>query len=223
MILESARFLLTMRVTLSRLLLSAVLHACSLSFPSVALAHAGGVDLCGCHTDSSSGVHHCHPQRAKQSCEPRITFTSERPPKAGDEGVLSGPFVSIIDGDSFKVKVQGAVMEVRLQGIDTPEHDQPFGNEARGILESIIDGEHLVLVFDDVDRYGRIVASVWVANLDVNREMIRRGAAWFDSHYARDPSLYDDEQDAREAKRGLWALPLEHRIEPWVWRRQRAK
>jgi endonuclease YncB( thermonuclease family) len=58
--------------------------------------------------------------------------------------------------------------------------------------------------------------------VDVNREMIRRGAAWFDSQYARDQSLYDDELDARDAKRGLWALPLTSRVEPWVWRRRKA-
>lgn len=186
-------------------------------------AHPGNVDPCGCHTDSINGERHCHPDRAKRACEARVTFTPERPPKAGDEGVLSGPFVSIIDGDSFKVRVQGAVMEVRLQGIDAPEHDQPYGDEARKVLKSIIADKQLVLVFDDVDRYGRIVAGVWVGSLDVNREMIRRGAAWFDSHYARDESLYEDEQRARDARRGVWALPLEQRVEPWIWRRRRAK
>ena len=132
--------------------------------------------------------------------------------------MLFGPFVSIVDGDSFKVKVQGVVMDVRLQGIDAPEMEQPFGRDAKGILERLIRDQQLVLVFDDVDRYGRIVARVWVGNVDINREVIRSGAAWFDAEYARDDELYEAERKARNARLGLWALPLENRIEPWVWR-----
>ena len=183
-------------------------------------AHPGGVDECGCHSNSRTSNHHCHPQRAKASCDARVTFTAERPPKAGDEGVLFGPLVSIVDGDSFKVKVQGAVMDVRLQGIDAPEMDQPFGKDARAILEKLIGDEQIVLVFDDVDHYGRIVARAWVADVDINLEMIRRGAAWFDSEYARDDELYNAELKARAAKRGLWSLATQSTIEPWVWRRR---
>lgn len=185
-----------------------------------ATAHPGSVDECGCHSRSQTGERHCHEERAKASCDERVRFSAQRPPKAGDEGVLFGPFVSVIDGDTFKVKVQGAVMDVRLQGIDAPEIDQPFGKDARGILERLIRDQQVVLVFDDVDHYGRIVARAWVRNVDINLEMIRRGAAWFDSGYARDDELYSAEQKARDAKQGLWSLSLEQRIEPWMWRRK---
>ena len=34
----------------------------------------------------------------------------------------------------------------------------------------------------------------------------------------------EEEQQARDAKRGLWVLPLKDRVEPWVWReRKRAR
>lgn len=203
-----------------RYLAAAVLCASICSLAQWASAHPGGVDECGCHSSSDTGERHCHEERAKGSCDERVTFSAQRPPKAGDEGVLFGPFVSIIDGDSFKVKVQGAVMDVRLQGIDAPEIDQPFGKQARGILERLIRDQQVVLVFDDVDHYGRIVARAWVRNVDINLEMIRRGAAWFDSEYARDDELYSAEQKARAAKQGLWSLPLKERIEPWMWRRK---
>jgi endonuclease YncB( thermonuclease family) len=202
-----------------RYLVAALLCISMCSSPEWATAHPGGVDECGCHRNTKTHKHHCHPKRAKTSCDARVTFTVERPPKAGDEGVLFGPYVSVVDGDSFKVKVQGAVMDVRLQGIDAPEIDQPFGKTARGILEQLIRGRQIVLVFDDVDHYGRIVARAWVGDVDVSFEMIRRGAAWFDSEYARDDELYNEELKARTAKHGLWSLATQDRIEPWVWRR----
>ena len=127
----------------------------------------------------------------------------------------------MVDGDTFKAKVQGAVMDFRLQAADAPEHDQPYGAEATSELAKLVRGRKLVFVFDDVDRYGRIVARVWVGNVDVNREMITRGAAWFDSDYASDDELYHAEQQARDAKRGLWSLPQHKRIEPWMWRKRK--
>jgi endonuclease YncB( thermonuclease family) len=54
----------------------------------------------------------------------------------------------------------------------------------------------------------------------VNAELVKRGAAWFYSEFAYSAALYDVEQEARTAKRGLWALPLKDRIEPWVWRKR---
>ena len=70
----------------------------------------------------------------------------------------------------------------------------------------------------DTDRYGRTVAHVWNGETSLNLELVKRGAAWFYSQYARSAALYDVEQEARKAKRGLWALPPAERIEPWVWR-----
>ncbi len=44
--------------------------------------------------------------------------------------------------------------------------------------------------------------------------------AWFDSASAPDNLLVSNEDEAREAKRGLWALPLEERVPPWEWRKE---
>ena len=53
--------------------------------------------------------------------------------------------------------------------------------------------------------------------------MVKRGAAWFYPEFARSEALYDVEQQARDAQRGLWALPLQDRIEPWEWRKRAAR
>ena len=158
----------------------------------------------------------CHARRPSGKNPPSVR---ERPPKAGDEGVFYGPFVSVVDGDTFKAKVQGVVMTFRLQGIDAPERDQPYGSTATALLDQLLRKQNLVLVFSDVDRYGRIVAEVWVGNLSVNAEMVRRGAAWFEAEYSDDHQLYLVESAARDRKQGLWALPAADRLEPWRWRK----
>jgi endonuclease YncB( thermonuclease family) len=153
---------------------------------------------------------------AGQSRAPR--FDSAHPPQAGDEGVFYGPLVRIKDGDSLVAKVQGVAMEIRLAEIDSPELDQPYGRDAKQALVSLASGRQLVIMPLDTDRYGRTVAHVWNGDTHLNAEMVKRGAAWFYSEYARSAMLYEVEQEARTAKRGLWALPLNERIEPWRWR-----
>jgi endonuclease YncB( thermonuclease family) len=196
-------------------LLVALLLCCP---PGFAIAHPGGVDEAGCHRDSRTEERHCHAERAKHA-KKKPVYDSDHPPKAGDEGAFYGPFVSITDGDTFYAKVQGVIMKFRLQGVDAPEHDQPYGAASTALLRQITRGQNLVLVFDDVDAYGRIVVQAWVGDLNVNAEMVRRGAAWFESQYPNDDEFFWIEEDARQRKVGLWALPLADRIEPWRWRK----
>jgi len=149
-----------------------------------------------------------------------LSAAAANPPRAGDEGVFFGPLVRVKDGDSLVAKVQGVAMEFRLADIDAPELEQPYGRAAKQELASLVSGQQLVLVPLDTDRYGRTVAQIWIGKTHVNAELVKRGAAWFYSEFARSPALYEVEQEARDAKRGLWALPLKERVEPWVWRRK---
>jgi endonuclease YncB( thermonuclease family) len=168
------------------------------------------VDEEGCHLDSRTHEHHCHNKDA---------FDSSKPARAGDEGVLFGPLVSIKDGDTFVAKIQGYAMDFRLAGVDAPELDQPYGVNARKELIALIGHQQCVVVPIDTDRYGRTIAHLWIGRTYVNGEMVKRGAAWFYTEFAADDSLYEVENKARDGKRGLWALPIKQRVEPWEWRR----
>ncbi len=192
------------------------LVALALACNGQAFAHSGAVDDKGCHVDANTDQRHCHAGRARKTVP-----DGQHPPQAGDEGVFFGPFVSLSDGDTFSAKIQGVVMEFRLSDIDAPEYDQPYGQRSREELRSLISGRQLVIVFRDVDRYGRVVADVWDGKLNINTEMTRRGAAWFYARYARNEALFDVEEQARNAGRGLWALPVADRVEPWIWRERK--
>ena len=206
-------------LTLPSLLLTACLAMTSLSMASLAQAHSGAVDAKGCHQDAVQHKRHCHPERKRTTAAPQ--FSTARPPRPGDEGVFFGPLLRVTDGDTLRVKVQGVAMDFRLAQIDAPEKDQPYGSEAREQLLKLVRGQQVVLVPADTDRYGRTIADVWVGNRNVNRELVLSGSAWFYDEFAHDATLYDIEQQARTAKRGLWALPPSQRMEPWRWRREK--
>ena len=107
----------------------------------------------------------------------------------------------MFDGDSFIIaSTAGRTIEVRLAGIDAPEKNQPYADQARSALRGLILDRKLRLAVLDVDRYGRKVARAYreADGLDVNAELIRRGQVWVYRRRAYDASLYDLEREARD-------------------------
>lgn len=125
--------------------------------------------------------------------------------------------VGISDGDTLTCLT--AEKRHRLAEIDTPESRQPYGNRARQALSDMAFQRDVRLNVYETDRYGRTVARVYAGQVDVNAQMVSQGAAWVYRQYNRDKSLLKLEAGARQAKRGLWALPEAQRVAPWEWRR----
>ena len=135
---------------------------------------------------------------------------------------FSGEVVAIADGDTITVLTPERVqMKVRLAEIDTPERSQPYGTRARQIVSELVFRKQVEVRVQDIDRYGRFVGRVYVDDLDVCAEMVRRGAAWVYDRYVEDLPLYDLQTEAREANRGIWSLPESEQVPPWQWRSDR--
>jgi endonuclease YncB( thermonuclease family) len=105
--------------------------------------------------------------------------------------------------------------------VDAPEKAQPFGTTSRTCLGNLAYGCTVWVNVRDTDRYGRTVADVRLGpSLDsrhLNAEQVKRGMAWWYRKYApRDTTLQRLEQEARTAKRGLWAEAKP--TPPWEWR-----
>nr|WP_298165291.1 thermonuclease family protein [uncultured Pseudomonas sp.] len=128
--------------------------------------------------------------------------------------------VGISDGDTLTcLTAERNQLKVRLAEIDTPEKAQPYGQKAKQALSDLAFKKTITLQVQDRDRYGRTVARVSVAGQDVNREMVRLGAAWVYRQYNHDKSLLQVESAAKSARRGLWALPEADIVPPWEWRK----
>ena len=129
--------------------------------------------------------------------------------------------VDVLDGDSLVIKSGRHETEVRLYGIDAPEHLQPWSAEAREALKKLVAGRALRIETVEHDRYERIVARVYRDSdgLYVNAEMVGGGHAWVYRQYAGDRDLLARERRARAQRAGLWKLPAGQRQPPWEWRR----
>jgi endonuclease YncB( thermonuclease family) len=133
---------------------------------------------------------------------------------------VTGTVTAVYDGDSLTITTaEKQRVKVRLSDIDTPERKQPYGAEARQALQALALNQIADVTVETIDRYGRTVGRVVVNGVDVNAELVRQGAAWVYRKYSHDAALLRIEQEARDAQRGLWALPESERIPPWKWRK----
>ena len=149
--------------------------------------------------------------------------------------LLAGTVVYVVDGDTIHVRVGDRIEKVRYIGVNAPEvphpRDQPEvrgghqrrrlrylpdtapgGEAARHINLELVAGRSVRLELDrgPRDDYGRLLAYVWVGDVMVNAELVRRG-------YAEVMSIPPDftyralflrlQDEARAARRGLWGSP----------------
>jgi len=137
---------------------------------------------------------------------------------------LTGRVTRVVDGDTLVVLSEGqAQHKIRLAGIDAPERAQPYGHKSTEHLSGLVAGRFVVVDWQKRDRYGRIVGKVVLAGEDVCLEQVEAGLAWHYKRYAGEQSPEDRqayakaEEEAREARRWLWAEPKP--LPPWEWRR----
>lgn len=151
--------------------------------------------------------------------------------------LLAGQFkvTKVYDGDTIMAEGHDIVIYVMLAGIDAPEvasrrsqPHQPYGQEARRYLESLILNEII-----DIKGYGigaypynHLIGEVYLKDKNVNIEMLKKGLAevWLE----RPPGGLDivpyleAERKAREAGLGMWSLGSKY-MSPRDWRKIHAQ
>lgn len=133
---------------------------------------------------------------------------------------VSGRVVAITDGDTVRILLQPSQqVVVRLVEIDAPEDGQPWSARSKQALSALVFGREVRLRTSGNDQYGRLLARIYVGDVDVNAEMVRQGHAWAYRDYLTDTTLLTIEESARTAKRGLWNLSASETVPPWTWRR----
>src|SRR5256885_12008821 len=127
---------------------------------------------------------------------------------------LQGTVVRIVDGDTIHVRIGARVEKVRYIGVNTPEvhhprkGEEPGGREAAEVNRRLVEGKTVRLELDvqERDRYGRLLAYVWVGDVMVNAELVRLGYAQVMTvpPNVRYQQLFLKlQREAREAGRGL--------------------
>lgn len=84
---------------------------------------------------------------------------------------------NVVDGDTIDVSGVG---RIRLVGIDTPERGEEGYQNATDFVKQKCLGKTVYLDIDDAenkDKYGRILAIVYVDGINLNKELLKRGYA----------------------------------------------
>ncbi|MCY7962712.1 thermonuclease family protein [Bacillus inaquosorum] len=123
-----------------------------------------------------------------------------------------------VDGDTIKVIYNGKKDTVRYLLVDTPETKkpnscvQPYGEDASKRNKELVNSGELQLEFDKGDRrdkYGRLLAYVYVDGKSVQETLLKEGLARVAYVYEPNTKYIDqfrlDEQEAKSEKRSIWS------------------
>jgi len=92
---------------------------------------------------------------------------------------IRGHVVRILDGDTIEVlQANNELTRIRLNGIDAPEKAQPFGQRSRQALTAMIAGKAVHIAGNNLDRYDRLLGTVWYDLTDINAVQVINGMAW---------------------------------------------
>jgi micrococcal nuclease len=113
--------------------------------------------------------------------------------------------IAVLDGDSIEAEVEGNSEEIRLLGINTPERDECWSQEARQATRDLTETGSLTLVSAGRDRFGRLLGYVGADGLFVNASLVATGhATAITNDHAYLDEFRDAEQAAFELGLGLW-------------------
>lgn len=125
--------------------------------------------------------------------------------------------ISVVDGDTIKIKYEGKEEKVRLIGIDTPESVHPdktkntvYGKKASDYTKNLLENKKVKLEFDvqKNDKYGRLLSYVYLENGEMlNKKLLQEGYAKI-ATYPPNVRYVEEfkqiQEKARKDKVGFW-------------------
>ena len=141
------------------------------------------------------------------------TVTEQR-----DINTFDAEVVSVTDGDTIKVRINGQVEAVRFLLVDTPETkhprlgEQPFGQEAKAFTKQMLEGKTVQLEKDvsDRDKYNRLLYYLYVDGKSVQEELLRNGLARVAYVYVPNTKYvdryYEIQKEAQKKGVGIWSI-----------------
>jgi micrococcal nuclease len=127
-----------------------------------------------------------------------------------------GRVARVADGDTVTVITPNQTkLRIRLWGIDAPETlkgtkfpGQPYGKDAEAYLKQLVEAKRVSVEIYGVDRYQRLLATIFVDGKDINLTMLEAGLAEvYRGPESGNPykAQYQAAEDAsRSARKGMW-------------------
>jgi len=115
----------------------------------------------------------------------------------------------VVDGDTIELS-NG--QHLRYVGVNAPDANNLFYEEATEFNKNLVEGKKIKLEYDKYknDKFGRILAYVFVDDKNVNVELTRNGLAEVKIYQKRAKLIYQDElleaqEQAKKEKLGIWS------------------
>ncbi|MBD8007465.1 thermonuclease family protein [Bacillus norwichensis] len=176
--------------------------------------------LTACSDVDSAPVNQAQKKDEVQQVEQEPTSETDQATKtSGTVDHIPVTLVKTIDGDTIKVRYDGKEQNVRYLLIDTPETNHPrlgkqlFGEEAKERNKQLVENGDLTLEFDigeRIDKYGRLLAYVYVDGKSVQETLLEEGLARVAYVYppnTRHLTPYEEAQEKAKAKEiGIWSI-----------------
>ncbi len=135
---------------------------------------------------------------------------------AAPPDLIHATVISVVDGDTIWVELNGEREKIRYIGIDAPETNHPtkgvqeYGAEAKAANRSLVGGKTVRLEFDVErrDKYGRLLAYVYLEDgTFVNAWLVEHGFAQIMTvppNVKHQDLFLNLQRESRTARRGLW-------------------
>jgi len=142
-----------------------------------------------------------------------IAAAEATPTSATGAFTYRGTVTRVVDGDTLDVRLTGGKTErIRLIGIDTPERGVCFTSQATARARQLAMSKRVVLrgdaTQDTRDRYGRLLAYVWVpGGKDLGYHLVAGGFAKvyvYRNAFARLSAYRNAEAAAKRSATGQW-------------------
>ncbi len=124
----------------------------------------------------------------------------------------------VVDGDTLDLIINNKEERVRLLLVDTPETKhpskpvQPFGPEASQFAKDTLEGKEVTIELDisERDKYGRLLAYVWIDGKMFNEMLLEQGLARVAYVYAPNTKyvdqFYEIQKQAQKQGIGIWSI-----------------
>ncbi|MEC1612580.1 thermonuclease family protein [Bacillus mojavensis] len=176
---------------------------------------------CGSNDTEKSSTESKETQQVSQDAEQKEATkekTADKSDSKDKKELVDVTLDKVVDGDTIKVKYKGNVDTVRYLLVDTPESKkpdscvQPYGEDASKRNTELVSDGKLQMEFDKGDhrdKYGRLLAYVYVDGKSVQETLLKEGLARVAYVYEPNTKYIDqfreDEQEAKSEKLSIWS------------------
>ena len=189
---------------------------------SLFAASAAGVTV---HRSFRGGYPSAVSEARQNSAETGATFGTRVSPRTKVVAYkkIVGRVTRVDEGDVMRVTNAAGTHKIRLDKIDAPESDQPYGEESTRFLSDLVMNREVEVLWAEKGKGGFVLGVVYLKHakgmVEVNLTMVKNGFAWNASKFDRRAVYADAENDARRLRRGLWADDAP--VSPSQWRKSK--